>query len=74
MQVPSAMTTMPPEPSDEPTFARLSLSSVRASSSSPVTTLVEMPPGMIAFTLRPPGTPPQVSWMNFANEVPGSTS
>jgi hypothetical protein len=30
--------------------------------------LVEMPPGMIAFTLRPAVTPPQSSKMNFLKE------
>jgi hypothetical protein len=74
MQVPSAITTMPPEPMPEPTVARSSLSRRMRSTSSPVTTLVEMPPGMMAFTLRPPGTPPQVSKMNSRKGRPGSTS
>jgi len=64
----SALAHWPPEPSEEPTVARSSLSSLSRAISAPVTTLVEMPPGMMAFTLRPPGTPPQSSSMNFANE------
>ena len=67
MQVPSAMTIMPPEPSAEPAAATLAWSSVSGSISAAVSTLVEMPPGMTHLSARPPSTPPQSSWMNFAN-------
>ena len=61
MHVPSAMTIMPPEPIDEPAAASDWLSSVSGSISSPVSTLVEMPPGMTPLSARPPRTPPQSS-------------
>ena len=67
MQVPSAITTMPPEPRPEPAAATLAWSSVSGSISAAVSTLVEMPPGMTHLSLPPPSTPPQSSRMNFAN-------
>src|SRR6478609_8077304 len=69
MQVPSAMTTMPPEPRPEPAAATLAWSSVSGSMSAAVSTLVEMPPGMTHFRPRPPRTPPQSSRMNFADDA-----
>ena len=45
MQVPSAMTIMPPEPSDEPASASAAWSRARGSMSAAVSTLVETPPG-----------------------------
>ena len=74
MHVPSAMTIMPPEPIDDPAEASEGLSSVSGSISLPVSTLVEMPPGMTPFSVRPPRTPPQSSWMNLAKGWPISIS
>ena len=66
MQVPSATTTMPPEPRPDPAAATLAWSSVSGSISAAVSTLVEMPPGTTHFSPRPPSTPPQSSRMNLA--------
>ena len=67
MQVPSAMTIMPPEPIDEPAASSDWLSSVQRLDLGAVSTLVEMPPGMTHLSAGPPRTPPQSSSMNFAH-------
>ena len=50
MHVPSAMTIMPPEPSDEPGRLDLLIVESERLDSAPVSTLVEMPPGMMALS------------------------
>src|SRR6266511_5707284 len=63
-QVESSNTMMPPEPDIEPAAFTASTSS-EMSISSPRSTGEEEPPEMTAFTLRPPGIPPQSSMMSF---------
>ncbi len=58
MQVLSSMTMMPAEPSRDPALATES-KSMATSISSAVNTGTEEPPGITAFSFRPPGIPPQ---------------
>ena len=61
MQVPSAITIMPPEPSCEPAASSDVVVEVSVSISAAVSTLVEIPPGMTHFSSLPPRMPPQSS-------------
>ena len=65
MQVPSAITIMPPEPSVEPTSHSASWESGRSLISAPVSTLEETPPGTTHLMARSSRTPPQSSSRNF---------
>ena len=58
MQVVSSITMMPAEPSSDPALATES-KSIGTSISSAVNTGTDEPPGITAFSLRPPGMPPQ---------------
>ncbi len=64
MQVESSKTMMPPEPDIDPAAFTASTSR-EMSISSPRRIGEEEPPGMTAFTFRPPGIPPQSSMMSF---------
>ena len=63
MQADSSKTMMPPEPAMVPAALRASNSS-ETSISLAASTGAEEPPGMTAFTLRPPRIPPQSSMMS----------
>ena len=65
MQVPSAITIMPPEPSVEPASHRSSCESLRFAMSAPVSTFEDTPPGTTHLIARPPRMPPQSSSRNF---------
>jgi len=54
----------PPDPAMVPAALRAS-NSLETSISSAVSTGEELPPGMTAFTFRPPTIPPQSSMMSF---------
>jgi hypothetical protein len=56
----SSITTIAPEPTIEPALSTVGLSSGRSRCSSK-NHIAEAPPGMNAFTARPPRTPPQYS-------------
>ena len=63
MQVPSAITITPPEPSMLPACCSEAASSVSFSTSAAVRTGVELPPGITALSGLPPSTPPASSKM-----------
>ena len=65
MQVPSAITIIPPEPSVEPASHSASCDSTRSLISAPVSTFEDTPPGTTHLIPRPPRTPPQSSSRNF---------
>ncbi len=60
MQQRSSMTMTPAEPIDEPASTS-DVKSIFTSMSAAVSTEVDEPPGMIAFSSRPFGTPPPMS-------------
>ena len=60
MQQRSSMTMTPAEPIDVPA-ATSDVKSIFTSMSAAVSTEVDEPPGMIAFSSRPFGTPPPTS-------------
>jgi hypothetical protein len=67
-----------PEPSIEPAAASESksrrISGSSASTSAAVSTGDEEPPGITAFSLCPPGIPPQMSYRNSFSGTPRGSS